>query len=107
MRSALTLPTLPGLNRAWSLGAPRQYRHNRISCLDTPATDHFGKDTLSIVHHLLAQSLANRIHFLTGVARCVKQKHGVADLYLSTDQGNQIDTRGFDVGPNGARRNGL
>jgi hypothetical protein len=56
--------------------------------------------------HALAQALTDGIHLGARVTRRADEENGAADLYLTSDESNEVDALGFDIRAGGAGGDG-
>src|SRR3974390_2870921 len=68
-------------------------RADGITNANRAGANNLGQDTLAAIQHEGAQALADGIHLGAGVARGVKEQHGIADLHFAAQERNEVDAR--------------
>jgi hypothetical protein len=82
-------------------------RPNGIAYADRAGSADLGENTLLIIEHALAQSLANGIHFLTRIAWRDKEQHSVANSNFPPNERHQINPVGLDIRTRSTWRNAI
>ena len=80
-------------------------RANTIAHPNVSPPQNLGEHALAIIFHQGTQSLADGVHFATGIPRHGDEQKRFSNFDLPSDQRHEVDAAGLDVGADQSRSN--